>query len=204
MSQTGRYAEGIALIRRSLLSDPLSAVAYSQLARLQLLTGRLDEARAAFEKIRELLPDAPGAQANFVYLAMMRGDAEAAMRTARMIPPGKPHDDALAFAAQVGVDRAAADAALHAYIDMQGARNPSGVAEMYALRNEPGPMFDWLERALAAGDPGAKWVWEDPHLIRYRSDPRFVAYCRKAGIPTPAEVDAANAAASPAKQGKPS
>ena len=194
MSQTGRYTEGIDLIRRSLLSDPLSTVAYAQLARLMLLTGRLDEARDAFDKIQELLPDAPGAQANFVWIPLMRRDADAAMRTARTVPPGKPHDDALAFATQIGADRAAADVALREYIDKQGKDNPSGVAMMYALRNESGPMFDWLQRGLAAGDPSAKWVWEEPYFIRYRSDPRFMAYCRAAGIPTPAEVDAANAA----------
>jgi TolB-like protein len=194
MSQTGRYPEAIDLVRRALLSDPLSAVAYAQLARLLQLTGQLDEARAAFDKILELLPDAPGVKANFAWLAITRGDAESAMRTAQALPPGKFRDDSLAFAAQIGTDRAAADAALSEFTASQGANNPSGVAEMYALRNEPGPMFEWLRRALDAGDPSAKWLWEDPYFIRYRDDPRFVAYCKLAGIPTPAEVDAANAA----------
>jgi TolB-like protein/Tfp pilus assembly protein PilF len=194
MSQTGRYPEAIDLVRRALLSDPLSAVAYAQLARLLQLTGQLDEARAAFDKILELLPDAPGVKANFAWLAITRGDAESAMRTAQALPLGKFRDDSLAFAAQIGTDRAAADAALSEFTASQGANNPSGVAEMYALRNEPGPMFEWLRRALDAGDPSAKWLWEDPYFIRYRDDPRFVAYCKLAGIPTPAEVDAANAA----------
>ncbi|MBS0583923.1 MAG: tetratricopeptide repeat protein [Proteobacteria bacterium] len=194
MSQAGRYPEAIDLIRRSLLSDPLSATAYAQLARLLQLTGQLDEAQAAFDKVRELLPDAPGVQANFVWLAITRGDAETAMRSAQAMPPGKFRDDSLAAAAQIGTDRAAADTALRDYIDKQGEANPSGVAEMYALRSEPGPMFDWLKHALAADDPGAKWPWEDPYFIRYRNDPRFAEYCKQAGIVTPAQVDAANAA----------
>ncbi|HVV98198.1 MAG TPA: tetratricopeptide repeat protein [Rhodanobacteraceae bacterium] len=194
MSQTGRYPEAIDLVRRALLSDPLSAVAYAQLARLLQLTGQLDESKAAFDKILELLPDAPGVKANFVWLAITRGDAEAAMRTALALPPGKFRDDSLAFAAQIGTDRASADVALREFIASQGANNPSGVAEMYALRNEPGPMFEWLRRALDAGDPSAKWLWEDPYYVRYRDDPRFAAYCREAGVPTPAEVEAANAA----------
>jgi len=201
MSKAGRYPEAIDLVRRSLLSDPLSATAYAQLAGLLQLTGRLDEAQAAFDKVLELLPDAPGVKANFAWLAITRGDTGAAMRAARAIPPGKFRDDALAFAVQIGTDRVAADAALRKFIAAQGADNPSGVAVMYALRKEPGPMFDWLQRALAAGDPDAKWVWEDPYLTRYSDDPRFVAYCRQAGIPTPAEMDATNAAYV-AKRGK--
>jgi TolB-like protein/Tfp pilus assembly protein PilF len=194
MSQAGHYPEAIDLVRRSLLSDPLSAMAYAQLARLLQLTGRLDEAQAAFDKIQELLPGAPGVQANFAWLAITRGDAQAAVKAAQAIAPGRFRDDALAYAAQIGADRAAADAALRDFTEQQGAGNPSGVALMYALRNEPGPMFDWLERALAAGDPAAKWLWEDPYFTRFRADPRFAAYCRRAGIPTPDEVDAANAA----------
>ena len=201
MSKAGRYPEAIDLVRRSLSSDPLSATAYAQLAGLLQSTGRLDEAQAAFDKVLELLPDAPGVKANFAWLAITRGDAGAAMRAARAIPPGKFRDDALAFAVQIGTDRVAADAALRKFIAAQGTDNPSGVAVMYALRKEPGPMFDWLQRALAAGDPDAKWVWEDPYLTRYRDDPRFAAYCRQAGIPTPAEVDATNAAYV-AKRGK--
>jgi tetratricopeptide (TPR) repeat protein len=192
MSQTGRYPEAIDLVRRSILSDPLSPVAYAQLAKLLQLTGRLDEAQAAFDKILELLPDAPGAKANFAWLAITRGDAGAARRSALAIPPGKFRDDALAYAAQIGSDHAAADTALRGFIAAQGSGNPYGVAVMYALRNDPGPMFEWLGRALDAGDPSAKWIWEDPYIVRFRNDPRFAAYCRRAGIPTPADVDAAN------------
>jgi serine/threonine-protein kinase len=201
MSKAGRYPEAIDLVRRSLLSDPLSATAYAQLAGLLQLTGRLDEAQAAFDKVLELLPDAPGVKANFAWLAITRGDAGAAMRAARAIPPGKFRDDASAFAVQIGTDRVAADAALRKFIAVQGTDNPSGVAVMYALRKESGLMFDWLQRALAAGDPDAKWVWEDPYLTRYRDDPHFAVFCRQAGIPTPSEVDAANAAYL-AKRGK--
>jgi hypothetical protein len=28
----------------------------------------------------------------------------------------------------------------------------------------------------------------DPFILRYQDDPRFAAFCRKVGLPTPAEV----------------
>lgn len=194
MSHVGRYPESIDLVRRSLLSDPLSATAHAQLARLLQLTNRLDEAQSEFEKILELLPDAPGVKANFVWLAIERGDAEAAMRAAQTVPVGEFRDSSMTFAAQIGTDRAAADTALHRFIEVRGADGAYYVAMLYAVRGEVGPMFDWLQRSLAAGDPMAKWLWEDPSFVRYRNDPRFSEYCRQAGIPTPTEVDAANTA----------
>jgi hypothetical protein len=83
---------------------------------------------------------------------------------------------------------------LNAFIEKHGTDDRSSVAEMFALRGEPDRMFDWLQRALTAGDPGAKELWASPFMTRYRDDPRFAAYCSEAGIATPAEADAANAA----------
>jgi len=28
----------------------------------------------------------------------------------------------------------------------------------------------------------------DPFILRYKDDPRFAAFCKKVGLPTPAEV----------------
>lgn len=38
------------------------------------------------------------------------------------------------------------------------------IARVYALRNDPAAIFEWL-------------------ILRYKDDPRFAAFCRKAGLP---------------------
>jgi hypothetical protein len=48
--------------------------------------------------------------------------------------------------------------------------------------------FDWLNRAWSSRDPGMQTVLYDPLILRYKDDPRFAAFCKKVGLPTPAEV----------------
>ncbi|MBS0583922.1 MAG: tetratricopeptide repeat protein [Proteobacteria bacterium] len=194
LMSAGRYAEAVDLIRHSLLANPLSAPTHSRLAGVLMSTGRWDEAQAAIRKSLEIQPDSWFGRRDATNLAIMRGDAATAAREAEAIAPGPVRDGTLALARQIAPDRAAADAALREFTNAHGADNPSGVAELYAVRGEPGPMFDWMQRALAAGDPGVRGTWGYPFLTRYRDDPRFVAFCKQAGIATPAEADAANAA----------
>jgi serine/threonine-protein kinase len=190
----GRYPEAIDVIRKALRADPLSASSYARLAGLLTQAGQWDEAEAASRKVLEIRPDAWFGRNDIARLAILRGDAEMAVREAVAIAPGRVRDAMLALARQIAPDRAAADEALNAFIEKHATDDSSSVAEMYALRGEPDRMFDWLQRGLAAGDPGAKELWASPFMTRYRGDPRFAAYCSEAGIATPAEADAANAA----------
>ena len=116
---------------------------------------------------------------------MLRKDAAAAQRAAAEEPAGPWRDFALALAAQIGPDRAAADAAL---ADVT-ARHASGwafqVAQVHALRGEADAMFDWLRRALQARDPGMQTLLYDALLLRYRDDPRYAALAREVGLPWP-------------------
>jgi len=43
----------------------------------------------------------------------------------------------------------------------------------------------WSQRDLGIG-----YLLVDPLILRYKDDPRFAAFCRKVGLPTPAEVAA--------------
>ena len=91
----------------------------------------------------------------------------------------------LAFARQIGSDRTAADAALKLVIDKYSDGAPYQIAEVYALRKDPGKTFEWLDKAWAARDPGIQFLLFDPLLRPYWTDPRFAAFCRKAGLPAP-------------------
>jgi hypothetical protein len=35
---------------------------------------------------------------------------------------------------------------------------------------------------------GIQYLLSDPFIPRYKDDPRFAAFCKKVGLPTPAEV----------------
>ncbi len=57
-------------------------------------------------------------------------------------------------------------------------------------RGDANEAFDWLDRALSNRDTSIEFLLFDPFILRYKDDPGFAAFCRKVGLPTPAEVAA--------------
>jgi len=55
------------------------------------------------------------------------------------------------------------------------------------LRHNADKTFEWLDRAWTNRDAGIVNLLFDPFILRYKDDPRFSAFCRKVGLPTPAE-----------------
>jgi hypothetical protein len=78
-------------------------------------------------------------------------------------------------------ERVEADAALKKLIDENADSSGSQIAEVYALRNEPGKMFEWLEHAWTTHDAGVNELLTNPFLRAYKNDPRFIAFAQKVG-----------------------
>jgi hypothetical protein len=85
--------------------------------------------------------------------------------------------------AQVGTDRAAADATLKDFIARDADGMTYQIAQIHAVRGEPDAMFEWLDRAVDTHDPGLSFLLFDPFTLQYRGDPRYAAIVRKAGLP---------------------
>ena len=195
LAALGKPEQAIDLTRQALVSDPLRAGWYAWLARYLPALGRLDDAEKASRKAIELQPAAAGYHELLTVVAVLRGDAKAAMDDAQQERPGPYGDIALALALQIGSDKAAADAALKTLIDKDAASAAFQIAEAYALRKDPDQVFAWLDRAWTNRDAGIQFLLYDLFLSHYRNDPRFAGFCRKVGLPVPADV-AAPAAAS--------
>ena len=111
------------------------------------------------------------------------------MAAAEQEPPGEARDLALALARQIGSDRAGADTALQSVIDRYADRDAYGIAEVYAVRHNADKTFEWLDRAWTNREWSLGSLLSDPLILRYKEDPRFSTFCRKVGLPTPAEVE---------------
>jgi tetratricopeptide (TPR) repeat protein len=185
----GHPQAAIEPIRQAIAADPLSAGWYSLLTDDLMAVGRLEEAEATTHG--ELtLHASNGALARLSAIDTLRGNAAAAAEKAEQIPAGKPRDFALGNARQIGSDHAAADAALKTLIDRYAATDAYFISRTYALRKEPDKVFEWLDRAWAQRDNNVSILYYDPFILPYKNDPRFAAFCRKIGLPTPAEVAA--------------
>ena len=175
--------------RRAVALDPLDAHLRDYLGLYLTAQGRLDEAEAAFRRAVELQPGLYAGGARLTTIALLRGDAAAALREAEQtVDPGwKRYALALARA-RLG-DRAAADAALQTFIEQDADVSAFQIASVYAFRKQPDQAFAWLDRALANRDPGISEVYVYPFLFPLQSDPRFAAFCRKIGLPAPGESE---------------
>ena len=185
----GELDQAIELTRQALVTEPLRAEGYRDLAAYSLGLHRLDEAERAIDKAIELQPAAPPYHGWHTAIEIQRGDAPAALEAAQRTPPGVFGDIALAFARQIGGDQSAADAALRTLIEKWADNAAYQIAEVYALRNDDKATFEWLDRAWSNRDAGIQLLLYSTFILRYKDDPRLAAFCRKVGLPTPAEVE---------------
>lgn len=186
----GDTRQAIPLIRRSIATDPRSGAGWYWLAWNLAAAGQLDQAELAARKAIEVMPGKSFLPAGLALIQIQRGEAKAALATAQQEPPGTWRDIALAFALQVGDDRAAADAALQNLIAKSADGSAYQIAEVYGLRKDPDNMFQWLDRAWDTRDPGIQRLLTDPFILRYKDDPRFAAFCRKVGLPITTDAKA--------------
>lgn len=181
----GDLKQAVELTRRALKQDPLNASWTPWLVSYLMSMGRLDEAEQAIGKAVAQKPDGIY---NHYLLAMskvLRKDAAGARKAADAEPEGPWRDFALALAAQIGPDRDAADATLQAVVENHASGYAMQIAEVHAVRGDPDAMFDWLQRAWKARDPGMQTLLYDAPLLRYRDDPRYAALAREVGLPSP-------------------
>lgn len=188
----GKLDEAIRLREHLLSIEPLYVINFQQYARLLLATGRLAEA-AKYLRAAGSLP-----QTNELWhhshlflrmtAAMARRDPGTAMAIATQAP-AETRNLLVALAAQAGSDRAAADAALATLLRNQAHAHPDAysIAQVYALRGDADHAVAWLEHAAP---PQLLFMLTDPLILRLRDDPRFVAFCKNAGLPPPSESEA--------------
>lgn len=181
----GDLGQAVALTRKALKIDPLNVVWDQWLVVYLMPLGRLDEADQAIGKAIKLKPDWRFNHYLLTVSKVVRRDVVGAQQAAQAEPAGPWQDFALALAAQIGTDRAAADAILQESIRKYATGWAFQIAQIYAVRGEPEPMFEWLQRARQAHDTGMQTLLYDALLLRYRDDPRYAALAKAANLPWP-------------------
>jgi TolB-like protein/DNA-binding winged helix-turn-helix (wHTH) protein/Tfp pilus assembly protein PilF len=193
LTSLGKIRQAITERQKYIDGDPLSGFAHMYLSDLQSSLGRLDEAQASLREAERLVPKNTNSYADQAsYLAVLRGDADAAASAAKRIAIGHRRDQVLALALQIAGDRDAADAALQRLLDVAGQAKDDAyvIARIYALRNDADNAFAWLQRDRERGGNGVQYVLFSPLILRLRNDPRLAAYCRQAGLPPPSQSEA--------------
>ncbi|HTD28199.1 MAG TPA: hypothetical protein VK660_02295, partial [Xanthomonadaceae bacterium] len=190
MATLGRTRDAIRLDRELIETNPFDGSTYAYLAYIYSGLWQLDDAERAIRKAISLQPDGVANQANLAVILVQRGEAKAALKAAAAEPTDSNRAWALALAYVASGDHPRADAALRDFVDRFANLDPYNIAEVYAYRRQPDQAFSWLERARIQQDGAIQYLLFDPFLLQYKDDPRFGAFCKEVGLPTPAEVAA--------------
>jgi serine/threonine-protein kinase len=182
LAAQGRYAEAEAAFRRAIELDPLNVASQVNLARMLIALGRLDEAEAGLGRTIALQPTAYHQYVHLVTIDLLRHDVPAAARDAEREHPGFWLDFERALVKQAQGDPQAAAAALQQFNAAHQDTGAFQIAELYALRKEPDKVFEWLDRSLQVHDSGLTQLVSMPFVDAYKSDPRFIALCRRLKI----------------------
>ena len=178
----GRSEEALALVRRAVALDPLSAPAHRSLARLCVLADLLDEAEAAGQKALELNPK--GGFTHF-WLGLVRL-GQGRLDEALEIVQRETHETfrllGLTLVQHARRRPAESDAALQELIEKNAAGAAHQIAEAYAYRGETDLAFEWLERAYAQRDTGVAIMKVSPPLRNLHGDPRWQPFLEKMGL----------------------
>ena len=190
----GRLDEAIGMMRKVLVMEPLNASFHFYTGQFLMAAGRYGGAEAELKRAIELQPAMEAVQALLATVYIQQHHLAAAMAAAEAEPQPESRRWALASTYFAQGDAARGQQQLDEMIRLDSSF-PTYMAMVYAMRGDADNAFVWLDRAVAARDPGVASLYELPWLVpALRKDPRMAALCRKLGLPTPDEVAARRAA----------
>jgi TolB-like protein/DNA-binding winged helix-turn-helix (wHTH) protein/Tfp pilus assembly protein PilF len=183
----GRLNEALALQRRAVTLDPLSATYRIALANYLIAAGQWEEAKAELRKALELSPTSLNNYASLCRILIVQQRLDEALAAIGHVPQGPVRDACQALAYQAMGDAAAADAALARLTALAETSQPDltvviSIAEVYAFRGDSDTTFAWLARAdrqaKEAHDASALWTVQmelqlSPFFRRLSADPRW-------------------------------
>ena len=179
----GRFEESVALFRRALEVDPLSAGNWVLLGCTLLNAGRLEEAEAALKKGVELNPGYAGAFSFLGRVYLSEGRPAAALVEVQRETQPVWRLQGLALVHHALGRKKEADAALAELVERFQNDWAVQIAEAYAFRGETDRAFEWLERAFVQHEPGLPWVKTSSSFKSLQSDPRYAAFLERLGLP---------------------
>ena len=159
----GGLSEVIALQRRVVALDPLSAVSRGNLGVFLMAAGKWEDAKAEYAKALELSPASPVLRRDVAKILVLQGRHEEALAAARELPEGPLRDQCLALAYHASGQYAVADAALARLIAVgeqagTDAEFKINIAEVYAFRGDRDEAFKWLARM-------SKQTWDEDAVV---------------------------------------
>jgi serine/threonine protein kinase/Tfp pilus assembly protein PilF len=178
----GRVEKAIALYRRALEQDPLSAAANHSLALGLHAADRFAEAEAAYRAALELAPQRIATRAHLALALLARGRGEEALAEAMREPEEGYRLWAVAIVHHALGHGAESGVALRQLVDGHADHWSVQIADVHAAHGGVDAAFAWLERAYAKRDVGLAHVRTSPRLRTLHGNPQWGAFLKKMGF----------------------
>ena len=178
----GRRDEGIAALRKAVVSDPLSDAVWSALGRLLDAAGERAEAKQAYARALQINPQQNWANFLLGNMLLKDGNTDAAISYYQRAPE-QFRTTGMAMAEFTRGNEAASRALLAKMEKDFAIGFAYQIAQIYAWRGEKDQAFAWLDRCFPLHDAGLVRLPFDPVLDPLRKDPRFDALVAKMGFP---------------------
>ena len=177
----GRFELAIELGERALVSNPLGATGYGNLATVYGYVGQLDKAEAMFEKALLLRPGFQYPLLGLAKLHLLQGRPDMALTLAEQITHESRRLWILPMAYHDLGQKEASDQALVVLKDSFSGEAAAYIAENHAWRGEIDSAFEWLDRAIDEG----QYMWGslafDPAFRNLHDDPRWLLFRTRVG-----------------------
>ncbi|MEO8159839.1 MAG: tetratricopeptide repeat protein [Arenimonas sp.] len=178
----GRREQGLEVLRRAVVADPLSENVWAALGRCLEAAGQIAEAKQAYARALEINPQQNWANFLLGNRLLTEGDVAGAIAHYQRAPE-QFQATGMAMAEFTRGDEAASQQALTKLEHDFAIGFAYQIAQVHAWRGEKDAAFAWLDRCLLIHDAGLVRLPFDPAMDRLRSDPRFAALVAKMGIP---------------------
>jgi len=186
----GRFDEALGEIRRAIEIDPLSFTTSLQLAWIYFNARRYDESIA---QLNQSLSSDPGLGLTQMELAwnysQKKMHREAAASCERALIEGAstrlqvlPANCAWVYARAGNREKAERLTDMVLELGKEGWLDPYNLVPIYEALGDYKLAFRWLDRAIAERSVGIAFMQIDPMLDSLRSDPRYAAALKRAGI----------------------
>jgi TolB-like protein/Tfp pilus assembly protein PilF len=179
----GRLNDSTSQMNAALRLDPLNPNILFTRGWALFWAGHLPEAEASLRKSLQISPTYESAHYYLGNVLFARGElAEALAEMDRELD----NESRLAGFASVQFamgHKRESDAALAQLTKIAADDWASGIASVYAIRNEPDAAFEWLDRAYAQKDEDLYLIKGNPLFRNVARDSRYAAFLRKMKLP---------------------
>jgi len=188
LTASSRFPEALATVARAMELDPFSVPASGFKGRVYYYSGRYDDSVAAFRKTLELDDHAWFVHCWFGMPLTTLKEYPAAIEQfdKTEFVTYEPELRKIYAEARSG-EKQKAKTELNKFVQLSNTQFVPAlhIARVYAGLGDTEKAFQWLDRSYDERDFLLLFLNVDPDFAPLRSDPRFAALLRRAGIPTP-------------------